>query len=574
MPCPIGKTVQTIALCLASPRPANAPGTLVLCPVSLLANWGVREDTALPHPPGRSGHIFLTPWQVELSKCLPAESRHLILDSIGKKKFKTNPDGLADYDIVLSSYSLLKGSPVLQLRWHRLAPDHPWLLFACPRHVRATCPRCVQQVLDESHEGIKNPRSVQSQLVQQIKASRRWCLSGSPCPLGPGDLAGQMSALQMPAYGIPSVFSARLDPLHNGKWVANGRAGSSKCFASEQPLLKFLCSCALRLKKDSVIAEDGQPIVSLPPLTREIRLLDASPTDAASYSRFHAQVRERVETLSRGGSLGVRRGSLASMLLSLRMACDHPSLALAAGERLREQQAQARTAASDAGVRAATPAEVLAEAKGSPKKVEWLEGLLAPYQDTAANGVPECSICLDENLTPALTSCDQPHAFCLSCILECCKQNIYGDHKYRCPLCRTQCALSSLVRLELAAPAADCPMADADADETESAAEMEEEVAARCRSTKLDALVTALREKPEEKSLVFTHFGATQKLVCERLFAEEIAFVKIASNATQPQRAKALHAFTSNPDARVFVLSMRAVRAAAPLSRPCPLRLV
>ena len=60
--------------------------------------------------------------------------------------------------------------------------------------------------------------------------------------------------------------------------------------------------------------------------------------------------------------------ALASMLLSLRMACDHPTLALAAGERLREQQAQARTAASDAGVRAAAPVEVLAEA------MAWLIG--------------------------------------------------------------------------------------------------------------------------------------------------------------------------------------------------------
>ena len=37
-----------LSLILANPRPADQPGTLALCPVSLLANWKTECDRVLP----------------------------------------------------------------------------------------------------------------------------------------------------------------------------------------------------------------------------------------------------------------------------------------------------------------------------------------------------------------------------------------------------------------------------------------------------------------------------------------------------------------------------------------------
>lgn len=94
----LGKTVETLALVLANPRPAGSPGTLVLCPVALLANW-----------------------EAECKKMLPEAASFLVLNSSAKAK-KT-ADDLGEYDVVVSAYTLLKGSPVLKVRWHRLVLD-------------------------------------------------------------------------------------------------------------------------------------------------------------------------------------------------------------------------------------------------------------------------------------------------------------------------------------------------------------------------------------------------------------------------------------------------------------------
>lgn len=86
--------------------------------------------------------------------------------------------------------------------------------------------------------------------------------------------------------------------------------------------------------------------------------------------------------------------------------------------------------------------------------------------------------------------------------------------------------------------------------------------------------MAALKEETDAhpKTVVFTHFAATQQLVIKRLAVEGIAAVHISAGASQAQRARALHAFTSDPDVSCFVLSMRA--AAVGLTLTCASRLV
>ena len=130
----MGKSVMTLGLVLSRPRPADSPGTLVLCPVALLANW-----------------------QVECAKALPEAASVLVVNSARKSKLKAAE--LAQYDVVISAYSLLKGSPVLDVRWHRL-------------------------VCDESTE-LRTTSAAKTRAVASIRAIRRWALSGTPMPNGP-----------------------------------------------------------------------------------------------------------------------------------------------------------------------------------------------------------------------------------------------------------------------------------------------------------------------------------------------------------------------------------------------------
>ena len=512
----MGKTVEMIALILSNPPPAGAAGTLVVCPVSLLANW-----------------------QTELSKLLPSSAKVFVLDSAAKKK--ASATNLLRYDVIITAYTLLaKGmDAVYELDWHRL-------------------------VLDESVL-VKNPKSVAATTIASIRSPRRWCLSGTPLPTGCADLTGQLVALQMTPYDHQVIFRTRLSTTANGLWVSNGNAKHAKLH-SPQPILKLLAMCAIRHRKDGMAAAGGEALVSLPPLSIEERMLTPSEADAAAYGEVHAEIAERVAALTRGGSLSSKVARLISLLLKLRVACDHPSLARESIARMRAAYAEARQVASEAGVPEKSLADALSEARSKPPRQKaWLEALLLPYTQEEVE-VPECSICLDEMLTPTITSCDLPHAFCLTCVLDCMRKGANGELVGKCPICRAPIRQSGLCNLKVgmddAPPEAQVDVAEARAEDSPLG------------STKFDALVALLRERPTEhpKSVVFIQFAATQALVLKRLKAEGISYATISPGATQPQRAKALHAFTGDPSVKVFVLSMKT--AAVGLTLTCASRLI
>lgn len=344
----MGKTVEMLALVLSNPQPAGAAGTLVVCPVSLLANW-----------------------QTEASKLLPTSTKVFVLDSAAKSKMQRATD-LLRYDVVITPYTLLNKdekaqglSPVFELKWHRL-------------------------VLDESVQ-VKNPASVTTAAIARIQATRRWCLSGTPVPTGCDDVAGQLTALQMRPYDNHAIFRARLSTTANGLWVGNRTAKPG----SVQPVLKLLAMCAIRHRKEA--ATGGEALVSLPPLTIEERVLTMSDTEAAAYGELRAEIDERVAALARGGSLSSKVTRLISLLLKLRVACDHPSLARESIARMHAAYAEARQVASAAGVPEKSIADALNEARSKPARQKaWLEALLLPYMQEDVE-VPECSICLDES---------------------------------------------------------------------------------------------------------------------------------------------------------------------------------
>lgn len=219
----------------------------------------------------------------------------------------------------------------------------------------------------------------------------------------------------------------------------------------------------------------------------------------------------------------------------------------------------------------------------------------------APSQVPECSICLDECLTPTLTCCELPHAFCLACLFEVCRSNVYGEQVGKCPLCRSSIALHELTALSIA------PRKDAAEETEEDEAEGEEETAMSFSSSKLDALIGVLGQRSDEhpKSIVFTHFSATLSLVVARLNDEGIKCVHINAGTvrfipqnsrpavvgptvfatvpwmvdarsqlvqSQAARSKAFHTFQSDPEVQVFVLLMKA--AAVGLTLTCANRVI
>ena len=535
----MGKTVEALALALATRRPALA--------TPLAAN----QTTQVPPPKG--GTLVLTPstlfgnWMAECSKLLPPSVRVLLLDSANKKKHGAH--SLCGYDIVITSYSMLKASPVVTLRWHRV-------------------------VLDEAQE-VRNADSAVTKAVASIQASRRWALTGTPFVASHNDLHGQLAALHILPFSSSSLFHQRLSPLRNGFWVGGTRVEAD---GSVQPTLHLLSHCAIRHCKSS---QSGIMHVQLPPLTIDERTIDPCAEEAAFYEALAATCQSRIERFYRQHSFG-ECGEINSLLLKLRLACAHPSLTRDATARLAAAARDATEVVQTLGEGWLTIDQALRTAQNhGPAALEYSTTLLAPFMAGSDLALPACGICLDEMVLPVLTPCRLPHMYCGACMLH---LKGRSDH-VTCPTCRTKCS-SRMLRALMIPPPPDAPAAHAgvaaatETTETTVAAAnvagdggLAEPPTTIAPSAKLEALLAALHDDLEAhpQSIVFTHFSAAQKLICERLAAEGIRFVQIGSGVSQRQRAKALNSFKSDVTVRVFVLSVKA--AAVGLTLTCASRL-
>ena len=58
-----------------------------------------------------------------MKKLLTGKTSFFLLTSNSMKKVKKDPEVLSKYDIVVSAFTILKNSPVLNVQWHRLILD-------------------------------------------------------------------------------------------------------------------------------------------------------------------------------------------------------------------------------------------------------------------------------------------------------------------------------------------------------------------------------------------------------------------------------------------------------------------
>jgi SNF2 family DNA or RNA helicase len=553
----IGKTVEALALVVANQagpeERALRRATLVVCPVTLLANW-----------------------QAECNKVLPRAIKWLVLNSAAKRTHSAAK--LASYDLVITSYGLLDlGTEDLPPYLREPGePDKP--------RCAALRVRWRRVIFDES-QALKDSTTIASRCARELDAPYRWALSGTPCPSGAFEFSGQFRALQLCPYDETGAFATHLLTDANARWTRTmwdtTRLSESKLEAlQEQPLLRVLDLHAFRSTKR------GEELL-LPPLTIVDTELEPLAEDQAAYDELFAMAQSVIDRLSRANALADNTRRLTSLLMRLRMACDHPSLAMDAVQRMRDASEQTRRVAKEGDVGEVRLADVLAEAAPKPILHRWLSDLLEPLTDESSVGGAECAICMDEFIAPTLTPCAFPHMFCLTCLLD--FMNAGQDGRVgKCPLCRTQfrdkelrvlklptaeeAAVEAAAQLAAHAAADMCKPSDAASGgggegsgaevATATAAEAQRalRLASAPHSAKLDALVAALRAAIAggERSVVFTHFNAFQRLCAQRLEAEGIRFVQIAGTSSQAERARALRSFTSDGGmVHVFLLSMR-----------------
>ncbi len=259
----LGKTVQALTVMLADIESGRATSpSLVVAPTSVVQNWA---DEAARFTPSL---------------------RVLVLGGDDRATRQTQLDNLDNYDLVVTSYALLRHDLERLRGW-----NFQWA------------------VLDEA-QAIKNPGSQTARAARELRANHRLTLTGTPLE---NNLLELWSLFQ---YLMPGFFGTRARFVRRYR-TRVARAGAA-ADAMEQ-LRARLRPFVLRRLKSDVDKE-------LPPITEVTLRCRMETPQRRLYERVRNSYRARVMQLV--DDVGLERSALGVLeaLLRLRQACCHPDL--------------------------------------------------------------------------------------------------------------------------------------------------------------------------------------------------------------------------------------------------------
>ncbi|KAH9604057.1 hypothetical protein KSS87_012266 [Heliosperma pusillum] len=386
----------------SSVRGRPSGGTLVVCPTSVLRQWGDELRNKVSD-------------KVKLSVCMYHGS--------GRTK---DPYELANYDVVLTTYAIVSmevPKPVSvkdddnrkqqaddaassRKRKHPSKSDKKrvkkvmddGLLEASARPLARV--NWFRVVLDEA-QSIKNYRTQVAQACWGLRAKRRWCLSGTPIQNAVDDLYSYFRFLRYDPYSVYKSFCSMVkfpivkDPINGYKKL--------------QAVLKTIM---LRRTKGTLL--DGEPIINLPPKSVKLKKVEFSQEERDFYTRLEADSRAQFQAYAASGTVKQNYVNILLMLLRLRQACDHPFLVQGYG--------------SSSALKSSINAAKKLPREQQISLLNCLEASLAI-----------CGICRDPPEDAVVSICG--HVFCNQCISE----RLTGDDN-QCPVtkCKTQLSASSI----------------------------------------------------------------------------------------------------------------------------------
>jgi SNF2 family DNA or RNA helicase len=261
----LGKTAQVIATLLADPEEGPA---LVVCPVSVLGTWE-RELT-------------------RFAPSLRVMSHHGPQRHDHEKAFEKR---VADYDVVLTTYSLLARDQdyLSSVEWSRL-------------------------IMDEAQQ-VKNPGTAQTRAAAGLRAARRLALTGTPVENRLGDLWSIMHLLNPGLLGSAVEFRERFAlPIERDR----DPAATDRLRRATGPFV------LRRLKTDRTIIAD---------LPDKIETIDRCPLTREQATLYQAVVDDLLEQADSIDGIQ-RNGIVLAGLTKLKQVCNHPAHFLADGSGL------------------------------------------------------------------------------------------------------------------------------------------------------------------------------------------------------------------------------------------------
>ncbi|ROW10628.1 hypothetical protein VMCG_01608 [Cytospora schulzeri] len=392
----LGKTISTLALMVNRPASDRLKTNLIVGPVSLIKQW-----------------------ETEIRKKIKPGSR-LSLLLLHNTATKYKYEDLRNYDVVVTSYGKVGAE---QKRYERWIEHHPGASAEQDVGLAKSCPllhpksKFYRVILDEA-QCIKNVDTLQARGACNLKATHRWCLTGTPMMNGIHELYSLIKFLKIAPYHNKKEFTktfGSLTPKSNRSRTA-GEYTKSRAMDALRILLKAIM---LRRMKTSTL--DGKPLVILPPKTEEVSHVEFSDDERDFYKNLETRTSITFNKYLRAGTVGKNYSNILVLLLRLRQACCHPHLNLdveyVGNSEISEQDmnALAKTLAPDVVVRL---------------KAQNEEGF-------------KCPICFDAVIDPTIVlPCG--HNTCAECFTTLAERvsdnNLRAGNEasggFRCPECR------------------------------------------------------------------------------------------------------------------------------------------
>lgn len=253
----LGKTIQTLAhLQLEKAAGRLTQASLIVAPTSLVGNWFEEAQRFTPDLKMRVFHGL---------------DRHL--------------DSFDDYDVVISTYGLIQ-------RDKSRFVDYNFYYL----------------ILDEA-QFIKNSRAKTTQIIQQIKASHRLCLSGTPLENHLGELWSLFHFLMPGLLGDAKQFRTLFKtPIEKNNDVERQTLLANRV----RPFM-------LRRTKNQVVKE-------LPPKTEVTRVIELDGIQRDLYEAIRMSMEKKVRAAIARQGIGKSHIVLLDALLKLRQVCCDPRL--------------------------------------------------------------------------------------------------------------------------------------------------------------------------------------------------------------------------------------------------------
>ncbi|TNY23571.1 SNF2 family N-terminal domain-containing protein [Rhodotorula diobovata] len=514
----LGKTMQTVALICTDdtgegvldqpeePDERYDDMTLIVCPLSVASNW----TEQLKQHVGKkrlSWHFY------------HGEGRELT-----KKQ-------LREHDVIITTYQTIateldggsnsrKGSRAPEDRklgdYEQDADEPPAKKQKKQGESTLHSIKWRRVVLDEGHL-IKNPKAKMTRACTQLKAERRWILSGTPIVNAAADLGTMLQFLHVcKPLDEPEVWKQCVTGVSD---EARGRA-----------LRAVVLSTTLRRTKD-MVGVDGKPLVQLPEVLRYQHQVDLNKEVRALYDDVAGEIGKSVKASIEDGSAKPSYTHILCLLLRLRqLACDPSLVPSDFIEDIRDRKLAARIQ-HDHEKATGIPSN---SDRMSAEQLSYLRGLLSDANEAGA----ECLACGDWPADGRITICQ--HFFCQNCI------EAAIDARGACPACS-----NALSREHIIAPPAErsvSPFGGSRASSVGGAGGSSRHGSAAPveRTAKVAALVTLLKSSPPGvKSLVFSQWTSHLDRIEAVLHEEGITTCRFDGSMRQDKRADVIRSFTT-----------------------------